>query len=110
MGFSSSSTPARATIGDPARLRRVSWLGAVAYFVGDGDVLGSVPESFLSGRDGRGAGSATPMEMMYFNASSTLMSSAMVSDSFTTRKNPAVMFGVVGTKTAISSAPNFEAS
>src|SRR6059058_2266237 len=70
---------------------------AVAYVLGDGSGLGSVPERFLSG-PWRG-GSATPMEMMYLSASSTVMSSSIASERGTTRKKPAVMLGVVGTKT-----------
>src|SRR5437868_954793 len=68
----------------------------------DGSILGSVPERFLSG-PWRG-GSATPMEMMYLSASSTVMSSSIASERGTTRKKPAVMLGVVGTKTETWSA------
>ena len=39
------------------------------------------------------------MEMMYFSASSTLISSSRVSARGTMRKKPAVMLGVVGTNT-----------
>ncbi len=61
----------------------------------------------LSGRaPGRG-GSATPMEMMYLSAWSTLICSSNVSDRGTMRKNPAVMLGVVGTKTATWSWPRW---
>src|SRR5947209_18764267 len=80
-------------------------LRAVAYVVGDGRRLGSVPEGCLSGRGSRWSGSATPIEMMYLRAASTLISSGMVSARGTMRKKPAVMLGVVGTNTEICSRP-----
>ena len=42
-------------------------------------------------------GATTPIEMMYFSASSTLMRSAITSARGTIRKKPEVGFGVVGT-------------
>src|SRR6185369_8780301 len=83
---------------------------AVAYVLGDGTGLRSVPERFLSGRGARPDGSATPMEMMYLRASSTLMSSSIVSERGRMRKKPAVMLGVVGTKTEICSRPRSSAT
>src|SRR6185437_13084187 len=83
---------------------------AVAYVLGDGSGLGSVPERFLSGLGKRCRGSATPIEMMYLRASSTVISRGCVSERGTTRKNPAVMFGVVGTKTEICSRPRMSAT
>ena len=44
-------------------------------------------------------GATTPIEMMYFSASSTLMSSATTSLRGIIRKKPEVGFGVVGTYT-----------
>src|ERR1700744_4585936 len=42
-------------------------------------------------------GATTPMEMMYFNASSTLIDSGRQAARGTIRKKPDVGFGVVGT-------------
>ena len=78
--------------------------GAHSCRYGDG---GETLEAILFSR---AAGSATPMEMMYLSAASTLMSSSMVSERGTTRKNPAVMFGVVGTNTDILSCPRMSAT
>src|SRR5438132_10172757 len=47
----------------------------------------------------RRSGAATPMEMTYLSASSTLMSSSITSALRIIRKKPEVGFGVVGTYT-----------
>src|SRR5258708_298485 len=51
------------------------------------------------------AGSATPIEMMYLSAASTVMSSSIVSERGTMRKKPEVILGVVGMNTEIWSFP-----
>ena len=63
---------------------------------------GAHPARFRSGwaligvARGKG-GATTPIEMMYFSASSTLMLSAITSARGTIRKKPEVGLGVVGT-------------
>ena len=58
------------------------------------------PSSFArrgAARPLRRPGATTPIEMMYFSASSTLIASAITSARGIIRKKPEVGFGVVGT-------------
>src|SRR5690606_37820515 len=55
-------------------------------------------------------GGTTPMEMMYFSASSTLICSSITSERGIIRKNPEVGLGVVGTYTLTKSSPSCAAT
>jgi hypothetical protein len=58
--------------------------------------LGSAPSGILAGT-ARGGGATTPIEMMYFRASSTVMLNGCTLSRRIIRKKPEVGLGVVGT-------------